>query len=669
MDEAPDIPVMPRRLRALHDGRWLLRRLFTMFSDNGRYWQQRRGDDFTRAYANGISHRLPLLYLVVVFDAFLLTLRFAGNAPVWLLACGACLGLYGLTRAIYWLPPRVRARSIARQRADLDRMARLGGLSAVLFVAWTLALCLRADADQRALIQYVLAVTMFSGILGLGHAPRTALALAISFPVPATAFFLWANDANAAYVALVQLGVTGILLLVTYGHHRDFVRLELSRQQLVRRERQAARLAHSHYRQATVDSLTGGMNRRAILARLEHTLHDAAGNCRPWLALVDLDGFKHINDTYGHAAGDAVLQAVNTRIGNARAVAAHGRLGGDEFAILLDGALAPAMALTACQALSAAIAEPIMHNGVRLRLYGSMGLYRATSDTVRGCLERADAALYKAKAIGEGTVCLFGAEDEAALQQRSVITRQFSDCALDERLRLLYQPIHDHRTGCVTGLEAFARWSPDGVNWQSPATFLAIAEATGRTGELTRLVLARALAECPPSATGLELSINLSPRDVLREGAPEVIAGIVAKAGEDPAMIVLEVTERALVSDPRRATAQLQAYRDKGFRIALDDFGAGWSSLSHLRELPLDFIKLDRELAMALAQDPGARAVAGMIVALTWQLGIGCVIEGVETAAQVEAAHALGIHLMQGYYFAHPLQAAQALAAVRREVA
>ncbi|MEO0032498.1 MAG: hypothetical protein RIS94_2256, partial [Pseudomonadota bacterium] len=590
-----------------------VRRLVAVLTDSGRYWRQRRGDDFTRAYVTGLSHRLPLLYLVVVFDALLLALRFRDDAPLWLIAVGPLLGAYGLIRAYYWLPVRVNARGVARQREDLDRMARLGGLSAVLFVGWTLSLYTHADADQRSLIQYVLAVTMFSGILGLGHAPRTALALAISFPVPATAFFLWTDDPNAAYVALVQMGVTVILLLVANGHHRDFVRLELSRQQLVRREQQAARLAHAHYRQATVDSLTGGMNRRAILARLERMLNDG-GESRAWLALVDLDGFKHINDTYGHAAGDAVLRAVSVRIGEADTVAAHGRLGGDEFAILLDGRMEADLALAACQGLSAEIAEPIVHNGVRLRLHGSMGLYRATSDTVRGCLERADAALYKAKAIGEGAVCLFGADDESALQQRSALTRQFNDCVLNERLRLLYQPIHDQRSGRKVALEAFARWSPDGVNWLPPSSFLAIAEATGRTGELTRLVLARALAECPPSVTGLDLAINLAPRDVLRHGAPDIIAAIVKQAGEAPGSIVLEVTERALVTDPKRAAAQLQDYRDKGFRIALDDFGAGWSSLSHLRELPLDFIKLDRELAGALAHDPGVRAVAGMIV-------------------------------------------------------
>ena len=634
----------------------------------GHHWRQRPGDSFTLAYAINLSHRLPLLYLIVFFDLVLLSVRFAGTAPIAQVLLGPLLGIYAVLRGIYWMPARVLRRSIVVQRRDIDRMRRLGAISALLFAAWSLSLYPYGDINQRAMIHYLLAVTMFSGILGLAHSPQTALGIAAAFTIPSTAYFLAVGHPNVVYVSLVQLVVTGIALTITHGHHRDFVRLELARQKLARRERRTAQLATAHYRQATVDSLTGGMNRRAILACLQAEM-ESTGLLRPWLALVDLDGFKHVNDTYGHSAGDHVLLSVSHRIGETRGVIAHGRLGGDEFAILFDGGLDSRAVSAAARRLSAAIREPICHNNATLRLCASIGLHRLRGEGVSGSLERADAALYKAKTRGDGAIVLFSADDEVALQQRIAITRQFNDCALDDRLKLLYQPIYDLRESRVIGVEAFARWSPDGVNWQAPGTFMAIAEATGRTAELTRLVLARALQEFRPWENGLDLSINLCPRDVHRDGVVEAITSIVHAAGASPSSIVLEVTERALMDDPKRATIQLQAFREQGFRIALDDFGAGWSSLSQLRDLPLDMIKLDRALAAALSDDPGARAVAGMIVALAWQLGIGCTIEGIESAAQVEAARGLGINLMQGYHLGRPEPAGIALAGMDRAVA
>lgn len=634
-----------------------------------RHWRQRPGDAFTQAYALSVSHRAPLLYLVVIFNTALIALRFAGTAPVPLIMLAPLMMGVAANRALHWLPSRVARRPVERLRADLDAMDRLGGWAALLFVAWSLALYPYGDVSQQAMIHFVMAVTMFSAILGMAYAPQTALRLALAFTIPWSLFFLATGNANALSISLVQIFVTGVLLTMTHGQHRDFVRLELSRQLLVRREQQTSELASAHYRQATVDHLTGGKNRRAILARLEAHLAKPEGHARPWLALFDLDGFKHINDTYGHAAGDHVLRTVNSRIGVAFGVTAHGRLGGDEFAILFDGAFDPEAVMAAARTLSCAIREPIAYNSATLRLCGSIGLYRLQGEKASTCLERADAALYKAKELGDGAIVPFGPADETALQRRITVTRQFNDCALEERLRLLYQPIYDFRTARVVGMEALARWSPDGVEWQAPGEFLSIADATGRTGELTRLVLARTLAECRPWETGLEVSINLAARDVVREGLAETIAAIVEEAGASPASVVLEVTERALQLDPKRAAAQLLAFREQGFRIALDDFGAGWSSLSQLRDLPLDRIKLDRALANALSSDPGARAVTGMIVALAWQLGIGCSIEGVETEAQASAARALGIHLMQGYHFGRPEPASTALSAFVRAVA
>lgn len=635
---------------------------------NGGRWGQHEGDSFTLAYTTSLSHRLPLLYMVVAFNALLVALLFRSEVPLWLSLFGPMvLGSFAVWRAYYWRPSGVAARSLAVLRRDLRMMSWLGAIAGFMFALWGMALYPFGDAAQQSFIHYIIAVTLFSGILGLGHSPLTALRIAIAITIPTTGQILFSGHPNAVPVMLVQVVVTTILLLIANGHHRDFVRLELSRQQLVRREREAAQLAEENLLQATIDPLTGALSRRAILARLEHELSRTCAvtvdtTAKAWLALIDLDGFKHVNDTYGHAAGDTVLAAVAHRLATFARIRSFGRLGGDEFAAIIDPELDEDGVRALAIEMSESLRAPVLHAGAVLRLSGSIGVHRMDGRSVSDCLERADAALYKAKEQSDGAVIVFSPEDEAELLNRAAITRLFNDSDLADRLRLLYQPIIDGETGGVTGFEAFVRWSPDGERWLAPGQFMALAEATGRTGELTRMVMARALRECRAWEYGRTLSINLAPRDVMRAGTADALARLAEEAGAPPSSIILEVTERALIADPRRAEAQLQTFRSKGFRIALDDFGAGWSSLSQVHRLPLDMIKIDQELSRALVSDPGARTLVGTIISLSWQLGIDCTIEGVEDEAQAQTARALGIRLMQGYHFGRPEPADTALA-------
>lgn len=628
------------------------------------YWHQREGDSFTRAYADCMAHRLPLLYVLIAVNTVLVAWRMKDAAPAWLVLFGPiALGSFVLQRARYWLPRKVAVRSLVAIRRDLRTMSVLGAAMAFAFALWVVLLYGHGDLAEQSFIHYMTAITLFSGILSLGHSPLTAVHVAAATIIPTSIRILMGGHPNAVLVIMVQVVITGLLLIITNSHHRDYILLELSRQELVRRERESARMAQDNLHQATIDPLTGALNRRAILARLEEEIALCDGGATPaWLALIDLDGFKHINDTYGHAAGDAVLGAVATRLESAPSVLSYGRLGGDEFAALLDPALDEEGVHALASDLSEMLRAPILHGGAVLRLSGSIGVHRVDGRSSSDCLERADAALYKAKEQSDGTVVVFSPEDEVALQDRAAITRTFNNCDLEQQIRLVYQPIIDAQSGDTTGFEAFARWSPDGEQWLAPGQFMPLAEATGRTGELTRMVMARALAECRAWESGRTVSINLAPRDVIRAGTAEALAELAQEAGAPPSSIILEVTESSLLRDPRRAEAQLRAFREYGFRIALDDFGAGWSSLSQVHSLPLDMIKIDQGLSRALATDPGARALVGTIVALSWQLGIDCTIEGVEDEAQAATARALGVRLMQGYHFGRPKPAADALA-------
>lgn len=620
----------------------------------------------TQAYASNLSHRLPLLYCVVLFNIVVLASSYWTLAPLSLtLATPLVLGCLIASRVNHWLPGAVARRTLPEISRDLRRLETIGPLAAFACCIWALALYPYGDPARHALVHYITAITCFTGILGLAQAPATAVRLALITMAPATASIVFHQDENWIAIAAIQLVVTGLLLLITHGYHADFLALELSREALDEQEQKSAQLADLMHRRASEDALTGVASRGAILDRIEALLNDPDLD-PPWLALLDLDGFKHVNDTFGHAAGDMVLQTVCARIGEVDQVIACGRLGGDEFALLMDGGRPADEVRDVLTSLAERLAEPIPYEGYALSVTASIGLRHTERTSLSDCLERADEALYKAKRQTGSAIELFGEDDEQAMRERATVTRVFSSADLISRINLVYQPIVDLDAGTTRSFEALARWSTDYGEILSPDTFIPLAESTGRISELTRIVIERALRECPVWTFGARLSINLSAQDILRENAAEWLGKMVAAAAAPPVAIIFEITETALIADLRRAAANLSALRELGFEIALDDFGTGQSSLSHVHRLPLDHIKLDRSFANELETSRSGRAVAATVLALARQLDLSCSIEGIESPAQAAAARSLGFRLMQGYYFGRPLAGPLTMAAIAK---
>ena len=619
-----------------------------------------KGEEFTRAYVATLSHRLPLLYCVVLFDTLVLMASFHRSAPSFLTLWLPLPFLAAVSvRAAYWLPVNVRKRSATVLARDLSRLPALGTAVSLVPMCWSLALYQYGSQSQQSLVHYIIAVTCFTGILGLGQAPATAIRMAVAVMVPSSIFLLMHDHPDRFAIVAVQIVVTILGVMITAGYHEDFVSLELSRQELSRRRKDSEQLAETNRLMAIRDPLTGANNRRKFLALLEGALADSATS-QPWLALIDLDGFKHINDTYGHGAGDAVLCAVSERIGTVPEIESFGRMGGDEFALLISGDLEYPKVYAALARLSQALCQPIALNDLRLVVRGSIGFHSCTGTDVSECLERADAALYNAKDNRHGGAVKFSASDECAMRERRAMTKVFTSADFGRQLALVYQPIVDSDTGQPVAFEALARWSPDGSTWLPPAEFINLAETTGRIGELTQHVLTKALDECRAWQWGCSLAINLSAHDILHDDAASLIARIAAAAGAPPNHIILEITETALVSDYRRAAENLTKLRGMGFRIALDDFGTGQSSLSHVHNLPLDQLKIDQSFARDLVSNEDAGAIVSTILALARQLQLECTIEGIETLEQQTIARALGIRMMQGYHFGRPVRAAEA---------
>ena len=406
------------------------------------------------------------------------------------------------------------------------------------------------------------------------------------------------------------------------------------------------------------DTLTGLVNRTQIRTLLDTLLPGDAGLAQPMtLILLDLDGFKHVNDTQGHATGDRLLQVFGQRLlATARRTDTVGRLGGDEFAIVMPGAPQPQALEPLLQRVLNTLAEPCRVDGHVYTLQASIGVAMAPAD---GCdadtlMSHADIAMYAAKSAGGQRYCFFDPSLAESGRQRVAMTQALRG-ALDRReLRLVYQPQVNAQDGQVCGFEALLRWHHADYGEVSPAVFVPLAEASGLMPAIGDWVLAEACAQAATWPGALRVSVNVSATQLDR---PDFVAHAAGQAERlAPGQLELEITESALIHDPETAVAILHALRDRGLRMALDDFGTGYSALGYLRRFPFDTLKIDRSFVKDLARDGEAQVLVDAILAMARALGMAAVAEGVETPQQAEMLRAKGCETLQGFLFSRPLE-------------
>ena len=430
------------------------------------------------------------------------------------------------------------------------------------------------------------------------------------------------------------------------------------REAAVRRERHIAnqRVAYLAYH----DSLTDLPNRALFLDRLQQAIlrshRDEKGLA---VLLIDLDGFKEVNDALGHHAGDLVLQEVATRLrGALRASDTIARLGGDEFAVLLPATDVNRAELAARKVLHD-LQHPFVADNRPLMVSASIGIagvpwHAATSDEV---LQRADAAMYVAKNDKSGYVVYNPDRDQRITGRVSLASsmRQAIDC---RQFELEYQPIVHIHTGAVLAIESLVRWNHPDLGRLLPDDFIRVAEHTGLVNPLTSFVIERAMTDWPraarPAACGI--AVNISPRSLHHAAFPGRIRELLDRFDMTPSSLVLEITENLVMSDPDGAIRCLDELHDMGVRLVIDDFGKGYSSLSYLRRLPVDEIKIDRSFVMGLADGEDDILVKAMIE-LAHNLGMLVVAEGVETESVMQQLAALRCDAAQGYYIFKPSSA------------
>lgn len=408
---------------------------------------------------------------------------------------------------------------------------------------------------------------------------------------------------------------------------------------------------------AHYDTLTGLPNRTNFREHLNARL--ALPDARLGLLYIDLDGFKLVNDTKGHRAGDALLERVAMRL---RAVCGHpdvaiARLGGDEFAVLLPHDDVERTTVLAASIIAALSAPYPLGADQSARIGASIGIALAPAHGLdaENLFSRADIALYAAKSAGKGVARLFSADMEARLQARARLDAKLR-IALEQqdRLFVFYQPIVNVNTGQITAREALVRWHHAERGWIPPAEFVPIAEQSGLIDQLGGFVLHRACHEAMRWKDGARVAVNISPMQLGKSTLAQIVRAALVDSGLAPDRLEIEVTETALIQNETESIEDLRQLYDMGVRVALDDFGTGYSSLAHLRAFPFDKIKIDRSFVQDLPTRPDSAVLVKAIADLGRQLGVTAVAEGVETAAHVRAIRAAGCTEAQGYFYGRP---------------
>jgi diguanylate cyclase (GGDEF)-like protein/PAS domain S-box-containing protein len=414
--------------------------------------------------------------------------------------------------------------------------------------------------------------------------------------------------------------------------------------------------------QAFHDTLTGLPNRALVLDRAERMLARARRGPGTVAALyVDLDGFKRVNDSFGHAAGDQLLKVVGERLESVvREQDTVGRLGGDEFIVLLEPGPHNVPATLVTERLLEVLCQPVEleQSGKSISLSASIGLAVGSGDSVDELLRDADFALYEAKKGGKGRYVLFEMSMQIEAQDRFALETELKGALAAGQFFLLYQPTFDLHTQSVTGVEALIRWEHPTRGVVPPDKFIPVAEETGLIVPIGRWVLQEACRQAAVwHAAGhqMRMSVNVSAHQLDKDGLTEDVEDALAQSGIEPASLTLEVTETALMQDIDAATLRLRALKELGVRIAIDDFGTGHSSLAYLRRFPVDALKIDRSFISGMADSNAASAIIHTLVQLGKTLEIETLAEGIEIPAQLEKLQEEHCDQGQGFLFARPL--------------
>ena len=624
--------------------------------------------ELLRAQVSGLTGQIPMMYLLLVTNSLALAYTHYDQAPFFLtVVLPASLTVLCLVRSISWMRAKAVLDDPEAIISVLKRIRIMSVVVSVLFAAWGLALYYYGDSLHRGHVAYFASITAIGCILCLFQFPAAALLVVIVVLGSYAGFFAFSG--TPVYLA-ISLNMGTVLAVIVYfirNYYLSFSALLQSQLVLEEKHRQTLELSQQNEKLAHCDALTGLANRRdyfnclnTMITEAERGLRDAGRGLKSGrfaVFLIDLDGFKPVNDVHGHMVGDEILisagQRICTVLGEGGYVA---RLGGDEFGVILRDYNNEDMLEGLSSRICASLNTPFESVGGPVQLSGTVGIatFPAAARTATGLFERADFALYHAKRNNRGTAVLFAARHETIIRQESRIEQGLRQAELESEMSLVFQPLYNLETGEIYSVEALARWNSPELGFVAPDVFFPMAEKTGRVNDLTRNLFNRLLREVAGWPDHIGFSFNLSAHDL---AVPEMMNWLIHRikqSGIEPRRITFEVTETAILRDFDAGRQHIDTLRQCGARVALDDFGIGFSSLRYLHELDIDCLKIDRSFITPIVTNPRSQRIVKTVFDMCENFGIDCVVEGVETSEQCDVLRHFGARYAQGYLFARP---------------
>lgn len=619
--------------------------------------------EVNRARYRAMSKQLPLMYGLLVINLVALSVsHLQSTAPLLLtIYLPAAMICFMVVRTIRYIRSRHRVMSDDAIYARLKQTIWLTIPVAIIVSVWGLLFLPYGNTGQNAQSIFFNAVSVVACAFCLVHLRQAAI-LVLTLVAVVTCSFLFALGT----LAFAAIGVNLALVCMVIGKilisiERDFVRLV--HQKTVQRQQhtELQSLYEENVRLANTDTLTSLANRRQFLNSIDQMIDTREHAGSFVVALLDLDGFKPVNDVFGHPAGDQVLVETAARLSAvyAKDDVLIARLGGDEFGLLFRNPGSNANALDMARKACAALRSTYQFDEGSANLSATIGLARFpdTGDTRSQLFDRADYALYFAKQNSKSEPVFFSQEHERLIFANSALEQALRHADLETELSVEFQPILDLDTGHTRGLEALARWYSPTLGRVRPDVFIQAAENIGLIGPISEVLFRKAVNEAQLWPQHLSLSFNLSAATLTSTGPTMRLMSIADQCGFSRERLVFEITESALLKDYDSAVEVLNLIRDSGARIAIDDFGTGFSSLAYVHRLPIDTLKIDQCFIRDLPHNEKSANVLRSILSLCHNLGIGCVVEGVETQEQFDLICDIGARHIQGYYFSKPLSA------------
>ncbi len=428
--------------------------------------------------------------------------------------------------------------------------------------------------------------------------------------------------------------------------------------------------------EARIDNLTGLPNRFAVLEHIERILRTLPADTdvevpSTGVMFLDVDGFKSVNDTHGHAVGDVVLRDIAQRLrGSIRDIDLVARLGGDEFLVIVADVSEPERLIAFGERMIEQIELPYRIGDQLFVVSASVGAtHIERGDDSMSAIQRADAAVYQAKQRGRRRVEMFDVDLQRSIEHQAELELALRQAIQHDELRMYLQPLVDLSTGLPSGAEALVRWERPGVGLVPPGDFIPIAERSGLIFELERWMLDQACRRVAEwalmgRAEGLRLAVNISGRHLIEGDLVGDLDAAIAATGADPNLLEIELTESQLLDDVERASAVLNAVRDRGVKVAIDDFGTGYSSMTYLQKLPVDVVKIDRSFITSATTNDFDSTIIDTVVTIGRALALEIVAEGIETSEQLEYVTRAGVTQGQGFLLARPMPAHEAEAVI-----